>query len=241
LLSSGGFSADGSLKASERPVLDTPRINREMASSEQTRWMVATVPLLLTLALALGCDGFFVDPVLTGITVGPAVTIQTGKTVQMSAVGTYDDGSQKTLSSNVFWSTGADSIATISKSGMVTGVGPGQATITGASGTVVGSATVTVTLGSLTSIKVTSQDGLSNITYGSSEQFVATGTANGEQIDITDSVTWSTNPSPPSVSINPSSGLLTTTSGPATAVQLEVIATDPTTGISDAINFTVSP
>ena len=199
MLSSGGFGADGSLKASERPVLDTPRINREMASSEQTRWMVATVPLLLTLALALGCDGFFVDPVLTGITVGPAVTIQTGKTVQMSAVGTYDDGSQKTLSSNVFWSTGADSIATISKSGMVTGVGPGQATITGASGTVVGSATVTVTLGSLTSIKVTSQDGLSNITYGSSEQFVATGTANGEQIDITDSVTWSTNPSPPSV------------------------------------------
>ena len=124
-------------KASERPVLDTPRINGEMASSEQTRWMVATVPLLLTLALALGCDGFFVDPVLTGITVGPAVTIQTGNTVQMSAVGTYDDGSQKTLSSNVFWSTGADSIATINKSGMVTGVGPGQATITGASGTVI--------------------------------------------------------------------------------------------------------
>ena len=44
-----------------------------------------------------------------------------------------------------------------------------------------------MTLGSLTSIKVTSQDGLSNITYGSSEQFVATGTANGEQIDITNS------------------------------------------------------
>ena len=212
-----------------------------MAGNEQMRPMAAIVPILLTLTLALGCDGFFVDPVLTGIAVGPAVTIQTGNTVQMSAVGTYDDGSHKTLSSNVFWSTGADSVATISKSGLVSGVGPGQATITGASGTVVGSATVTVTIGGLASIQVTSQDGLSNITYGSSEQFVATGTANGQQIDITDSVTWSTNPSPPSVSIDPRSGLLTTTAGPATAVQLMVIATDPTTGISDSINFTVSP
>jgi hypothetical protein len=34
---------------------------------------------------------------------------------------------------------------------------------------------------------------------------------------------------------------LTTTAGPATAVQLQVIAIDPTTGISDSINFTVSP
>ena len=212
-----------------------------MTYNPQKRRVAATLPILLILALALGCDGFFVDPVLTGVTVGPAVTIQSGNTVQMSAVGTYNDGSQKTLSSGVFWSTGANNVATINKSGMVTGVGPGQATITGASGTVVGSATITVTLGSLTSIKVTSQDGLSNITYGSSEQFVATGTANGQQIDITDSVTWSTNPSPPSVSIDPRSGLLTTTSGPATTVQLEVIATDPTTGISDSINFTVSP
>jgi hypothetical protein len=212
-----------------------------MAGNEQMRRIAAIVPILLTLNLALGCDGFFVDPVLTGIAVGPAVTIQTGNTVQMSAVGTYDDGSHKTLSSNVFWSTGADSVAKISKSGLVSGVGPGQAMITGASGTVVGSATVTVTIGGLASIQVTSQDGLSNITYGSSEQFVATGTANGQQIDITDSVTWSTNPSPPSVSIDSRSGLLTTTAGPATAVQLEVIATDPTTGISDSINFIVSP
>jgi hypothetical protein len=213
-----------------------------MAGNEQKRWLAATFPILLTLGLALGCNGFFVDPVLTGVTVGPAVTIQTGNNVQMSAVGTYNDGSQKTLTSGVFWSSGTDSVATISKSGMVSGVGPGQVTITGASGTVVGSATITVTLGSLTSIKVTSQDGLNNITYGSSEQFVATGTANGQQINITDSVTWSTNPNQvPSVSIDSRSGLLTTTSGPATAVQFEVIATDPTTGILDSINFTVSP
>ena len=68
-----------------------------------------------------------------------------------------------------------------------------------------------VTLGSLTSIKVTSQDGLSSITYGSSEQFVAMEPRTDSRSISPDSVTWSTNPSPPSVSIDPKSGLLTTT------------------------------
>ncbi len=209
---------------------------------EQKRRWIATIVLLIILTLGLGCEGFFVDPVLTGIAVGPAATIQTGNTIQMSAVGTYNDGSQKKLTSNVFWSSAAPSVANISPSGLVTGVGPGQVTISGASETVVGSATVTVTLGNLTSIVVTSQDGLNNIVYGSSEQFIATGTAGGRQIDITDSVTWSTNPSRiPSVSIDSNTGRLTTTSGPTSIVQFDVIATDPPTGISDHMTFTVRP
>ncbi len=199
--------------------------------------------VLLIVALGqLGCEGFFVDPVLTGIAVGPAATIQTGKTLQMNAVGTYNDGSQKSLSHGVFWSTDTPSIATVDSAGIVTGVTPGQSTITGSSGTVIGSATITVSPGSLSSIKVTSQDGFFNITYGSSEQFVATATANGEQIDVTNSVTWSTNPSNiPSVSIDPKSGLLTTTSGPTQPVQFDVIATDVPTGISDHLSFIVKP
>jgi hypothetical protein len=201
----------------------------------------ACILLIVGLGL-LGCEGFFVDPVLTGIAVGPAATIQTGNTLQMSAVGTYDDGSHKTLQKNVFWSTASPSVAAINDSGLVKGVGPGQSTITGASGTVIGSATVTVALGGLSSIQVTSKDGFFNITYGSSEQFVATGTANGVQIDITNSVEWSTDPSPiPSVSINSTSGLLTTTSGPTQAVQFDVVATDLPTGLSDRVTFIVRP
>ena len=202
-----------------------------------------TVIALLTLfiiCIASGCDGFFVDPSLTGVAVGPAATIQTGTTIQIAAVGTYNDGSQKKLSSNVFWNSATPRVATIDGKGVVTGVGPGQAVISAAVDTVTGSATVTVIVGSLTSIKVTSQDGFNNITYGSNEQFVATGTSNGQQFDVTDSVTWSTNPqSIPNVSIDPKSGLLTTTSGSAPLVQFDVIATDPTTGISGDMNFTV--
>jgi hypothetical protein len=214
----------------------------KMQNRKQKHRLIITFAAFVIFVLGLGCEGFFVDPVLTGIAVGPAATIQTGNTLQMSAVGTYDDGSQKTLSSNVFWSSATPNVASISPSGLVNGIGPGQATITGASGTVVGSATVTVTVGNLSSILITTQDGLNDIAYGSNEQFVATGTAGGRQIDVTDSVTWSTNPSRiPSVSIDPNTGLLTTTSGPTSIVQFDVIATDPPTGISDQMTFTVHP
>ena len=203
-------------------------------------------PVLLLLAglllgLGPGCEGFFVDPVLTGITVGPATTIQTGSTIQMAAVGTFNDGSQKTLS-NVLWSSGTPSVATISGSGLANGVGPGQTTITGASGTVTGTATLTVTIGGLSAIAVSNQDSVTSITYGTSEQFIATGTANGRQFNITNSVTWSTLPgSIPNVNIASSTGLLTTTSGPTVPVQFQVVATDPTTNISNSMVFSVRP
>jgi len=218
----------------------TKRLSRALRFYKRS---VTASAVLLIAMLHSGCDGFFVDPVLTGMTVGPAATIQTGTTVQMNAVGTYNDGSQKDLKgSTVFWSSGTPSIASISTTGLVTGRSPGQALITGASGTVTGSVSVTVTIGGLTSIRVTTQDGLSSLQYGSSEQFVATGTANGQPIDVTSSVHWSTSPSNINdVSIDPNSGLLTTTSGPTTIAQFTVVAIDPTTGISGQINFTVHP
>ena len=177
---------------------------------------------------------------LTGITVGPATTIQTGTTLQMTAVGSYNDGSQKKLSSKVYWSSATLKVATVDGNGVVTGVGPGQSMITAAFETVTGSPTMTVIVGNLASIQVTSQDGLDSIVYGSSEQFVATGTANGQQLNLTNSVSWSTNPAViPNVSIDSKSGLLTTTSGLTTLVQFDVVATDPTTGISGSMRFTV--
>lgn len=180
------------------------------------------------------------DPVLTGITVGPAATIQTGTTIQMTAVGSYNDGSQKKLSKNIFWSSASPTVATVDSSGLVSGLGPGQSVIGCAAETLTGSATVTVIVGNLSSIQVTSQDGFTSITYGSSEQFVATGMANGQPIVLTTSVNWSTNPAViPNVSIDTKSGLLTTTSGLTSLVQFQVIASDPTTGISGSMNFTV--
>jgi hypothetical protein len=202
---------------------------------------IKTVTVLTILAFAIACD-FFVDPVLTGMSVGPAATIQSGTTLQMSAVGTFNDGSQQALKSGVFWTSGSPTVAVIDSAGLVKAIAPGQAIISGSRETVTASATVTVTLGGITSIQVSTIDGLSSIRYGSTEQFVATANAGGQQIDVTNSVTWSTNPrSVPNVSIAPNSGLLTTTSGPTTSDQFLVVALDPTTGILGQMNFTVHP
>jgi len=210
-----------------------------MLSRKKKVQIAGALTTLFLAALGVGCKGFFVNPTLTGITVGPTATIQTGDTQQMTAVGTYNDGSTQTLSTGVSWSSGTPSVASINKSGLVTGISQGTSTITAASGTQTGTATITVTIGGITSIKVTTQDGLTSIQFGSTEQFIATATANGQQYDVTDAVNWTTNPSSINdVSLDPSSGFLSTTSG-GTTTTFQVIATDPTTGISGVMNFTV--
>jgi len=209
-----------------------------MLSSNKNLQIAGAVATLLAFALGVGCNGFFVNPTLTGLTVGPTTSIGTGSTVQMTAVGTYNDGSTGTVK-NVFWSTSASTIATVNTGGLVKGIGPGQATISGASGTVNGSATITVTLTGITAIQVTSSDGLTQIPWGGTEQFDATATANGQSnIPVTDSVTWSINPTNTNITIDSGTGALTTGSGTGT-FQFRVIATDPTSGISGFMNFSV--
>src|SRR5437879_8295441 len=148
----------------------------------------------------------------------------------MSATGNFDDGTTKALGKGVFWSSATDTVATIdSTTGIVTGVSPGTSVITGALGSVSGTATITVTLANITAIMVTSTD--SSVIYGTPEQFKATATANGQQVDVTNSVTWTTNPSSiTDASIDSTTGLLTTTTGPTTPASLFDTTSDPTSG-----------
>ena len=76
-----------------------------MLSRKKKFQLVAAFATLFLFAVVVGCNGFFVDPVLTSIAVGPTATINQGNTVQESAIGTYNDGSTKTLSSGTQWSS----------------------------------------------------------------------------------------------------------------------------------------
>lgn len=77
-----------------------------MSSTKQKLRVAGAVAALAFLALAAGCTGFFVNPTLTGVSVGPSgLTLNVNQTWQMTATGTYDDGSQKTLTSGVVWSS----------------------------------------------------------------------------------------------------------------------------------------
>jgi uncharacterized protein YjdB len=160
-----------------------------MAIHGRSSLFFTTVTTVVLLIVA-GCNGFFVDPTLTAITVTPSTpSITVGATQQMVATGTFNDGSTSALTS-VTWSSSDSTVASVSSGGLVTGVKAGTASITAASGTVSGSTSVNVTLANLTSICVSPTS--ASITSGQTQQFTATGGVGGGMCstDITTSVSW---------------------------------------------------
>jgi trimeric autotransporter adhesin len=140
--------------------------------------------------LMAGCKGFFIGPALTTVTVAPSTpSVAAGKTQQMSATGTYDNGSTDTITDSASWATSDISIATVSSKGLVTGVASGTATISATLDGLSGSTTVNVTVANLSSISITPTS--QSISSGATQQFTAIGTLqNGTTVDLTSSVTW---------------------------------------------------
>ena len=125
--------------------------------------LIGAIAVFLTLALAVSCKGFFVNPTLTAVSVGPQNPQLTfGQQFQMSATGTYSDGTQRTLTSGVTWSatsTPAGAVSIGQTSGLVTaGSVAGSGTVSASAGSCSGcsgSTNVTVVLSGVTSIQVT--------------------------------------------------------------------------------------
>jgi hypothetical protein len=138
----------------------------------------------------VACSGFFVNPTLTSLAVGPTATLNQGATVQETAVGTYNDGSTNTVN-NVQWSSSESTVASISTSGLVTANAPGSATITGASGATTGTATITVNLGNVTALKLSPTSG-TVIAGGGSTNIYAMATVQGSSspVDVSATATW---------------------------------------------------
>jgi hypothetical protein len=152
---------------------------------------------LLTLSLAIGCTGFFVNPTLTSLTVGPSgQSIGLGKTLQMVATGTFNDGTTSNITGKCLWSSDNAAAPVGQTSGLVTAATtianpPVTATITAVNGTLSNTATVTV-CPVVTNIIITTPT--TNLTQNSTVTFKATGTfvVNGgtSQQDVTNDVTW---------------------------------------------------
>jgi trimeric autotransporter adhesin len=160
-----------------------------MSSSRRKLQLVASFGVLLFFAAAAGCNGFFVDPILQTITVGPSgVGILVGKSQQMTAIGTYDDGTQKDVTGKASWTTSDQTIATVSTSGLATGAGAGTATITATSVTVSGSASITVSLAGVTSIAVTPSSQAVSASGG--VPFCLQAIASPSGTDISSTATW---------------------------------------------------
>ncbi len=184
--------------------------------------MLGTGLSIVLCLMSASCTGFFINPSLSSIFITPAATTVAVKgSQQLTATGTYSDGSKSPLSgSTVGWSSSDNTVATISNGGLVTGVGTGTATMTATAEGVSGTASITVTLQNLTSIVITVTQGSTNPPQTATIsgvpatlQFYAYGNGLATQ-DITNAVTWtSSNTSVATISSGLSSG-----SGLATSV-----------------------
>ena len=110
-------------------------------------------------------------PVASVAVTPPTASVRVGQTVQLTA--TPQDGSGSPLAGRVVtWVSSAAGIATVSPSGLVTGVAAGTATLTATSEGKSGTATVTVTIVPVASVTVSPAS--SSLAVGQTVQLTAT-------------------------------------------------------------------
>lgn len=160
-----------------------------------------------------------VTATLTSITLAPSgPTLNIGATVDLQATGHFSDGTTVTpYDAEVTWTSSVPANASVSASGLVSGVAAGTAVITAAKGTIQGSATVTVnaSAATLTSITLNPATGVT-LNIGQTADFTATANwSNGTSTTPYDAnVTWTTNA--PTVATVTAAGVVTAVAaGPA--------------------------
>jgi len=127
---------------------------------------------------------------LTSITVLPAnPSIPINTTQQLTATGSYSDGSSRDLTALVTWSSSTVADATVSAAGLVSGVAAGSATVTATLGSVSNSTLVAITAPSIVAISISPDD--LTLPIGVSQQYTASATySDGSVQDLVGGVTW---------------------------------------------------
>lgn len=175
-----------------------------MVSTRRKLQLIASFGVLVLMAVAVGCHGFFVDPVLQSLTVSTLKSTNLaniGNSVQLQASGTYDDGSHKNLTGSATWSvTTNPGYVTVSSQGLVTAlkvtpagtVATVQAAANSSSGSVV-SGTINITLGQSATLTITDDLGttISLATHPSGSTVNFTATLNGNTVTTSTTFTSS--------------------------------------------------
>jgi hypothetical protein len=176
------------------------------------RIRLALLPLC-TSVLTVACGGDSSGPpAVASVDVSaPAGDVAVGQSTQLSA--TVRDAKGNALSNRtITWTTSAASIATVSTTGLVTGVTVGQVTITATSEGKAGSRSVNIVPPPVSTVSVTA--GSNVLQIGQTTQLSAVTRDANNNVLSGRSVTWATsNPAVASVSIN--GGLVTALAGGA--------------------------
>ena len=133
-------------------------------------------------------------PTLASIKVTPnASSLPVGEYEQLTATGTYTDGSTQDLTQSATWSSSA-STASVSPAGSALAKATGTATISAASGAVTGTASLTVTPAILIGLNVVPATLSLPLGGGSQLQAIAS-FSDGTQQSVNSGVTWQTSQS----------------------------------------------
>ncbi len=204
----------------------------EQYASVYVGWTAVAMALLL---VCTACSDFFVAETLTSIQVSPQnATVAVGGTTQLTATGVNSDGTPANLT-NVAWSSSSPQVATVSSTGLVTGVSAGTTTITATAQNISGSATVTAGSSNTGALSITPANQTVSSTLGAL-QFNAT--FNGQ--DVTASSTWSSsNPAVAQFSVGTATGLATFTGQGTTTITASFTSGGST--FTGSTNLTVGP
>jgi hypothetical protein len=203
-----------------------------MSSTKSKLRLIGAFAALLALALAVSCRGFFVNPTLTSLAVGPAnLSLAPGASYQMKATGTFSDGSTSDVTGKCLWTSSDQSVATFSTSaiGQITAASlanlvslPGTTSVSASDGTVSSSSLTVTVCPVVEALTVTVNSGSSaTITSGQTAKFNAVATFNGVTgtTDVTSTVTWNISNTSALPSID-SSGNGATTQGVDTTINI---------------------
>jgi trimeric autotransporter adhesin len=129
--------------------------------------------------------------VLQAIVVVPGgASIPKGETQQLTAIGVFSDQSTQTLTNQVTWISSNLSVASVSPTGLATGLNTGSSALSARLGAVSGTTVLSVAPAALLAISVTS-DALS-VPSGGRVQFKASGVFSDQSTaDLTPFVSWS--------------------------------------------------
>jgi hypothetical protein len=178
---------------------------------------------------------------LASIAVTPASSsVPSGESDQLTAIGTFTNNSTQNLTSVVSWSSNAAGVAGVSNTsgsqGLVTGLGPGTASISASIDGVTGQTPLTVSTAALTSLAITPANPF--VEVGNYEQLAVTGTFSDNSTQVlTTAVNWTSGtPSVASISnTSGSQGLLEGTAKGSSTISASI------DGVTGSTTLTVTP
>lgn len=145
---------------------------------------------------------------LVSISITPATPfLAVGTSLQLTAVGVFQDGSTQDLTTSVNWSTSTANIASISQTGLLWGISRGSAQVFASKGSINAAVSVSVKTAVLKSLAIS--PATASIAKGTTKQFSAIGTfSDGSTQDLNAAVSWASSvPSVASIGAGLASGL----------------------------------